>query len=235
MIGDVLMREDLWEQTWVSPAVPSGKWQDASYVLLAEIHDDEFIKNCNSQLIDQLSTPNSILLVEGMRSLWRPLSFEKTAAALLSLRISEVAMQKIPTVMGWDYFNHLGDQAFYCSFDPPYTIFVGDDERDRPKFREYARVIRSDGPMDLERGMASLLAWGENMATFPKRTDAMVQTLRVVEQRKALDPSIGKVFLVAGKSHVINSSSVGWESLGPLYAELNRLPAAVISIGHPRH
>ena len=198
-------------------------------MLLAEIHRDEFITECNSRLIDQLVTPNSILLVEGVRSQWKILSFEKTASYLLSLRISSVAKQKISAVMGWDYFNHLGDQAFYCSFDHPYTIFVGDEERDHSKILECTQALKSDGPMDLEKMVASLLMWGENVSTFPKRTDAMIQTLRAVEQKKSLDPSIGKVFLIAGEAHLLEFCPQ--TPLASLYAELDRLPAAVISVG----
>ena len=36
MSSSVSMQEDLWEYRWVSPAIQSHDWRDASYVLLAE-------------------------------------------------------------------------------------------------------------------------------------------------------------------------------------------------------
>jgi hypothetical protein len=236
MSSDILRREDLWEYTWVSPALPSGNWRDASYVLFAESHDDDIGKERNSRLIDQLITPNSILLVEGVRSQWQPISQQTAIALSLALKISELAHKNLSSIIGWDYFNYRGDPAFICQFDPEktqYTISLGDDDRDKPALCKLVRTIKSGTQDGLGSGLLNLLTLGETISTFPKRTEAMIQTLQAVERRKSLDPSIGKVFLVAGKAHLIEGpwNATPQTLLGPLYAELSRLPAAVISCG----
>jgi hypothetical protein len=236
MSSGVSMREDLWDYKWVSPAVPSHHWRDASYVLLAESHSDELGKGYNSQLIDQLITPNSLLLVEGVRSQWQTITPVTSLGVLLTQKISQVAMGKISAIIGWDYFNQRGDRAFFCQFDPAkrqYSIAIGDDARDRPPLQDLSRAVTSDSSnkSGLEPFQGLLLVGGI-ISTFPKRTEAMIQTLQAVEQRKSLDPSIGKVFLMAGKAHLVEGclGPIPQLSLASLYAELNRLPAAVISV-----
>ncbi|MBS4168724.1 hypothetical protein [Parachlamydia sp. AcF125] len=250
---------DVWEDINViykSPKITDIK--DAKYVLIGEDHLNSLARAEHSKIIDQNVVPGSILLVEGFSALME-VNGKNRESALRMYQISEYA-QKMLTVIGWDRFNHIAKprkHVYVCDYnkDSGYSSVSLDPEiltlADKLSLLKEAKSyknVESEEFKNLEEVMNSREEvlqearekYDEEIAeTFPIRTSAMTHTLKMIEKQRLQGKIKGKVFLIAGRSHVQEKKTINDRrfSLNSLYGELQCIPAVVLAsktIDRPR-
>lgn len=237
--------------------------KDATYIFLGENHLSERSRHDHSFLIDQLVTPGSILLVEGAPALIEMLETKREEFFRL-FKISNKAQRMLTVIgwdHRTHLFPGYNEPDWICQYDKEagkIDIFSSISESILPAIRDNAFLFSSEKrlllqtrlksntckfPIEARQTLKEIEALASRIPTeltkeleknFPIRTQTMVHTLKILEEQRLQGNITGKIFLIAGLSHLL----VECQDASPQYSlkllreTLSTLPAVVLSSVH---
>jgi len=188
---------------------------EARIILMGELHGLDQYLIPNAKLIDSLIKPRSILLFEGIRSM-----YEISPAYVDWHKISPAAQSQL-ICFGWDRHHHMAKDAsgWVCEYTRP-----DQDLSEMPDPR--ALNWSASGADWTEFPLIDELTAQD----FPARTAKMVETLKNLSRLESERGLNGRVFLIAGKDHLTETKDQDpRRSLKPLYEILKTLSAVVVT------